>query len=151
MENNKKKFSFGYEDTDKSIEIDLYGLIFKANVKNKDIEELKNIRDDIELSELEEIINKYLGRNAVEKINRQRKLDGYNEIDEDIATQIILCIIKAYTDTMLSGFTDTADNINRKINDINDGINNITNMNREQRRNYSRNQYRGNRRNYRRY
>ena len=74
MENNRLKF--GYEDTDKSIEIDLYGLIFKVNIENKDIKELENIKDNVELEELEEIINKYLGRNAIEKINTKRKQDG---------------------------------------------------------------------------
>ena len=142
---NNKKIRFGYEDTDKSIEIELYGLVFKVNVKNKDIEDLKNIRDNVSLEELEGIINKYLGRNAVNEINRQRKQDGYNVIDEDIATQIIICIMRAYTNTMLSGLTDTMDDIDGKINNTIENVNKVKQFNRYERRNYNR------RGNYRRY
>ncbi len=28
-----KRLKFGYEDTDKSIEIDLYGIVFNVNIK----------------------------------------------------------------------------------------------------------------------
>ena len=42
MENNKKRLSFGYEDTDKKVEIELYGLVFE--IKNmSSVEELENI------------------------------------------------------------------------------------------------------------
>lgn len=142
---NNRKISFGYEDTDKSIEIDLYGLVFKVNVKNRDIEDLKNIKDNVSLEELEGIINKYLGRNAVDEINRQRKQDGYGLIDEDIATQIIICIMRAYTNTMLSGLTDTMDDIDGKINNTMKNVNKVKQFNRYERRNYNR------RGNYRRY
>lgn len=149
MENEVLKF--GYEDTDKKIEVDLYGLSFEVDVKSKDIEKLKNIKDDVKLEELEEIIDKHLGKNAVEKINQKRKQDGYNEIDEDIATQIIIFIIKVYTNTMLGGLTDITDDIDNKIDNTMRKINEVKNYrNREERRNYNRNEYRG-RRNYRRY
>lgn len=148
MGNNRLKF--GYEDTDKSIEIDLYGIVFSVNIRNKNIKELENIKDDVELEELKEIINKYLGTNAVDRINQKRKEDGYNEIDEDIATQIIMCIIKAYANTMLSGLTDMTDSIDDKINNTMENINKINNY-RDKKTNYNRNPYRGNRRNYRRY
>lgn len=141
-----ERLKFGYEDTDKSIEIDLYGLIFSVNIKNKNIRELENIGDNVELGELKEIINKYLGTNAVDKINKKRKEDGFDEIDEDIATQIIMCIIKAYANTMLSGLTDVTNNIDNKINGTMQNINKINNYRKKT--NYNRNQYR---RNYRRY
>ena len=149
MENNRLKF--GYEDTDKSIEIDLYGLIFKVNIENKDIKVLENIKDNVELEELEEIINKYLGRNAIEKINTKRKQDGYNEINEDIATQIIICIMKAYANTMIGSLTDITDDIDNKIDGTMKKINKVKNYrNRQEKTSYNRNQYRG-KRNYRRY
>ena len=149
MENNRLKF--GYEDTDKSIEIDLYGLVFKVNIENKDIKELENIKDNVELEELEEIINKYLGRNAIEKINTKRKQDGYNEINEDIATQIIICIMKAYANTMIGSLTDITDDIDNKIDGTMKKINKVKNYrNRQEKTSYNRNQYRG-KRNYRRY
>lgn len=149
MEN--KVLKFGYEDTDKKIEVELYGLSFEADIKSQDIEELKNIKDDVKLEELEKIIDKHLGKNAVEKINEKRKQDGYNEIDEDVAMKIIMFIIKVYANTMLEGLTDITDEIDNRIDNTMNKINEVKNYrNREEKRNYNTNQYRG-RRNYRRY
>ena len=68
MEN--KRISFGYEDTDKKIEIDLYGIIFQ--IRNfESIEKLSSI-DKNSRNTVEEYIEKILGKGSIEKINRYR-------------------------------------------------------------------------------
>ena len=143
---NNKRVSFGYEDTDKKIEIDLYGLVFE--IKNIDnVEELENL-DENDSNEIEAQIDKILGKGAVEKINKKRINDGYSEMTLDVELNVIGCIMSAYAETMIKNpinkVTNTVEKINRDMN-------NFSGTNREQRRNYNRNQYRGNRRNYRRY
>lgn len=141
---NKKVLSFGYEDTDKSIEINLYGLVFE--IKNLDnIEELENL-DRNNSNAIEAQLEKILGTGSIEKINRKRVSDGYKELDLNIELNILGCIFETYAKSMKENVIGRVTNA---VNDINKDIN--INMNREQRRNYNRNQYRGNRTNYRRY
>ena len=143
---DKKRLSFGYEDTDKSIEIELYGLVFE--IKNlEDVKEYEKI-DRNNLDEVEAQIENILGKGSIDKINEKRKKDGYKELDISIELNILGCIFETYaksmTDNVLGKVTNAVDNVTKKIEKI-------ENMNREQRRNYNRNQYRNNRRSYRRY
>ena len=65
-----KRLSFGYEDTDQKIEVDIYGLIFeidKKNIINKDIKNIEENEDYVE-KEIKDII----GENSIEKINDKR-------------------------------------------------------------------------------
>lgn len=139
-----KRLKFGYEDTDKSIEIELYGLVFK--IENLDsLEEIEKI-DKRDSNIIEKQLEKILGEGAIEKINRKRISDGYKKLDLNIELSILGCIFETYAKSMTGNVLGRVTNV---VNDINKDIDN--NINREQRRNYNRNQYRGNRRNYRRY
>ena len=80
MEN--KRISFGYEDTDKKIEVDFYGLTFEINNLDS-IGELKKLDQDNE-DVIEAQLEKILGIGAIEKINRKRVSDGYKELDLNI-------------------------------------------------------------------
>ena len=139
---DKKVLSFGYKDTDKSIEINLYGLIFEINNLNdvKELEELDRNNSNVIEAQLEKI----LGTGSIEKINNKRRKDGYKELDLNIELNILGCIFEAYAKT------STVNMLGRVVGAVNDINKDISNMNREQRRNYNRNQYRKNR-NYRRY
>lgn len=141
MEN--KRISFGYEDTDKKIEVDFYGLTFEIN--NLDgIGELKKLDQDNE-DVVEAQLEKILGKGAIEKINRKRVSDGYKELDLNIELNMLGCIFEAYaketTNSVLGRVTKVTDDINKDIGNI---------MNREQRRSYNRTNYNKNR-NRRRY
>ena len=148
MEN--KRLKFGYEDTDKSIEIDLYGLVFE--IKNLDnLEELEKLyRNDSNVIEAQ--LEKILGNGAIEKINNKRESDGYKKLDLNIELNILGCIFETYAKSMtgnvLGRVTNAVDDINRDIEKANT-TNEFNRTNREYRKNYNRNQYRG--RNYRRY
>lgn len=131
MNNNRMKF--GYEDTDKKIEIELYGIIFEIRLNSKKIEELTRIKDEISLEEMEKYLDEILGENSVNKINEKRKQDGYKEIDENIALQIFMCIFQAYSDSYIGNITNYVDNSNKKLEN---GYNRLNrNVNRYKRRN----------------
>ena len=134
MNNNIMKF--GYEDTDKKIEIDLYGIEFEIKLDNKKIIELENVKDEISLKEMEMHINEILGENAVQKINEKRKKDGYKEIDENIALQIFMCIFQAYSNSYIGNITNYMENSNNKIENQYNRLN--RNVNKYRKRNYRR-------------
>lgn len=142
-----KRLKFGYEDTDYKIEIDLYGIVFeidKEKIINKDIKNINENDEDTVKKEIEEVI----GIGSVEKINNKRLSDGYKKMTLDVEIAVLTCIYKTYitatSGTMVDEIIETNRNMENKAK-------NLGNINREQRRNYSKNQYRGNRRNYRRY
>ena len=150
MEDNRnKKFSFGYEDTDKKLEINLYGLDFEINNIDS-VDELENL-DKNNSNVIEAQLEKILGNGAIERINRKRVKDGYKELDLNIELSILGCIFEVYTKSITGNVLDRVTNA---VDDINKDIDS---MNREQRRNqyksfYNRNKgYVENRRNYRRY
>lgn len=128
---NKKRLSFSYEDTDRSIEINLYGLVFEIKNLNN-INELENLdRNDSNVIEAQ--LEKILGTGSIEKINRKRVSDGYKELNLNIELNILGCIFETYAKSMtgnvLGRVTKTVDDINKDIN---------SNMNRERRRIYNR-------------
>lgn len=140
MEN--KRLSFGYEDTDKKIEVELYGLIFEINKKKIIDKDIENINKRSE-NEVENEIKEIIGEDSIEKINNKRMNDGYEKMTLDVEIAVLTCIYKAYitatSGTMINEIINTNKEIEGRV------IENT--MNREQRRNYNRN----NRRNYRRY
>lgn len=136
-----KKISFGYEDTDKKIEVELYGLTFEINkevVANKDINNLKE-NDEMKIeSEIEEI----LGNGSIEKINNKRISDGYNKMTLDVEIAVLTCIYKAYIVATSGSMINEIINTNKKLEDK------ARNVNIDRRKDYNRSKYR---RNYRRY
>ena len=134
MNNNRMKF--GYEDTDKKIEIELYGIVFEIKLDNKKIEELTKIKNDISLEEMEKYLDEILGENAVKKINEKRRIDGYKEIDENIALQIFMCVFQAYSESYIGNITNYMENSNTKLENQYNRMN--RNVNKYKRRNYRR-------------
>lgn len=140
-----KRLKFGYEDTDKSIEIELYGLVFE--IKNLDsIENLKSLDGNNE-AVIEEQLEKILGNGSIEKINNKRRKDGYKELDLNIELNILGCIFETYANAMGQAVLGRAV---KGVDRVTEDINKFNGQNREERRNYNRN-YNRNRRNYRRY
>lgn len=109
----------GYENTDKKIEIEIYGLKFEINNVDK-IKEYENIEDN-DLNGLKKMIESLIGKGSIDKLNEQRKKDGYKEIDNRIALNILVGISQAYTneyvDNIMQPFEKSInkiDNFNRK-------------------------------------
>lgn len=135
---------FGYEDTDKKIEIEIYGLVFEIkNLDKRNIEDLRNI--DRSLDSVEKEIENILGKGSVKTLNEKRKKDGYDDMSLDVELAILGCIFETYakatTNNMIEKVTNT-------VKDLNDKMYNLNKGNREQRR-YN-NRY-NNRNKYRRY
>lgn len=138
---NKKILKFDYEDTDKKIEIELYGLVFEIRNMSS-IEELKEEKSD--KNSIEAQIERILGEGAIEKINNKRITDGHDKLSLDVELNIIGCIFEACGKEM---YKNMSDKVIGTMNSISENMNNLGN--REQRRNFNRNN-RGYR-NYRRY
>lgn len=143
MEENKKVMKFGYEDTDKKIEIEVYGLVFEIkNLDSNSYDKYKNI--DKDLNTIEKEIDVILGKGAVEKINNKRINDGYDKMDLNVELALLGCIFEAYANSVTGNMFNKIDST---VKNIYNKTNNYKNSNRVQRRNYNR----YNNRRYRRY
>ena len=133
MNNNIMKF--GYEDTDKKIEVELYGLVFEINkekIVEKDVKNLEENNEETIKNEIEDII----GKGSIEKINNKRKLDGYKEMTLDVEIAVLTCIYKAYINAtagnMINGIQEQQNQI------INSGYNYNRNVRRRKNNRYRR-------------
>lgn len=104
----------GYENTDKKIEIEIYGLKFE--IKNVDkIKEYENVEDD-DLNGLEKMIENLIGEGSINKLNEQREKDGRGKIDSTVALNILVGIsqqyIAEYTDNIMQPFEKSMNRIN---------------------------------------
>ena len=112
----------GYENTDKKLEIEIYGLKFE--IKNVDkIKEYENVEDN-DLNGLEKMIESLIGEGSINKINEKREKDGYGKIDSAVALNILVGISQQY-------IAEYTDNI---IQPFEKSMNRINNFNRETRR-----------------
>ena len=138
MNNNKRILSF--EDIENSIEI--FGNKFELEFSEEYIKRLqnidvKNIQDNNVFEALKEMLNKVLNDdNAYDKIKSSYETEKQKEFGLQTFIRVFEFIFNQYVEEM--------NNMNQKVS----GIIKTNYQNREQRRN---NNYRGNRRNYRRY
>ena len=121
----------GYENTDKKVEIEIYGLVFEIRNVDK-IKEFENVEDD-DLNGLEKMIESLLGDGAINKLNDKRKEDGYEKIDSTIALNLLVGISQVYMNSYTNKIMQPLENNVRRIN----------NYNRETRRYNNRNRRRG--------
>ena len=103
-----------YEQTDKKIEIDIYGLIFEIS---KEIENINSNYEEIE--DYKDVIDKVLGDGATDKINEKRKSDGYGEIDTQVFLAIISTAMNAYVNASTQPINNMIDNYEDKTNRFN--------------------------------
>lgn len=117
-----------YKDTEKKLEVNIYGLNFDINSKELENVDPKNMNDN-----LDEVITKVLGEDAIEKINNKRKEDGYEEMDTQVKLTIITFLVETYVNASISPINNMVNRTNSKYNNINRKVNNMRN-----RRNYRR-------------
>ena len=141
FKSEKKRYSLGYDRIDKSIEVEILGLIFNLNIN-----EIENAKNNSENMNIDEQIERILGKNALDRINEKMLKDGHNELSASGKTTILGFLIETYTRVLSNNMVDSVTNA---IGDINKNMKDFTsnNFNRSQRR-YN-NKY--NRNNYRRY
>ena len=94
-------YKIGYEQTDKKVIVDIYGIQFEVKKVSKELlNEINNIKDEeLEEKELYKYVDLFLGEGASEKINAKRKQDGYDEMDYQVILAIIDTVISAYYKT----------------------------------------------------
>ena len=107
---NNKIMKFGYEDTDKKIKVELYGLIFEIN-KEKILDKNTDILNSDNENAIRDEIKEIIGEDSIEKINKKRKEDGYNEMTLDVEIAVLTCLFKAYmtasADTLIDEINET--------------------------------------------
>lgn len=124
------KFNLNYEDTEKSVELEIYGLKFEIDSIN--LEKLQNV-DRKDKNAVDEILKIVLGNDCIDRINKKRKEDGYNELNLKIELKILGFIMEKYAEAMSEDTETTVKGMMGLIEKYN--VNN--NYNREQRRAYS--------------
>lgn len=131
-----ERVKFGYEDTDKKIEIELYGLVFEIkNINN--LKELENLDNEKDENEVEKHLEQILGEGSIEKINNKRKEDGYDPMDITIELNIFGLIFEVIAKNLALGITDK---INNSIDEIDNRMNNtLGKMNKRRYNNYRNN------------
>lgn len=121
----------GYENTDKKIEIEIYGIPFE--IKNVDkMKQFEDVEDD-DLNGLEEILETLLGEGAIEKLNNQREKDGYKKMDSIVALNLLVGISDLYMNTYTENIMQPLEKSAERINKYNKKFNRY---NRRKRGNY---------------
>lgn len=115
-----EKIRIGYQDTDKKMEVEIYGINFEINSKELEEVDTKNINDN-----LDEIIEKILGEGALEKINAKRKEDGHEEADTQVKLTIITFLVETYVNASISPINNMVERANNKYKNIDRKVNNI--------------------------
>lgn len=133
MEENKRA-RIGFEDTDKKLEIEIYGEKFE--ISEEKIGELKtdSIAEEKDIDVMEKMMDDILGAGAVEKLNKIRKDNGYEKMSISNELAIFMKLIEIYAERVLEPITE----MERTYSNVYNA------MNRYERRNYNRN-YRNNR------
>lgn len=121
----------GYENTDKKIEVEIYGIPFE--IKNVDkMKQFEDVEDD-DLNGLEKILETLLGEGAIEKLNNQREKDGYKKIDSSVALNLLVGISDLYMNTYTENIMQPLEKSAERINKYNKKFNRY---NRRKRGNY---------------
>lgn len=125
------KYKFGYEDSDKKIIVDIYGLEFEIKEITKD-DILKIQEDKEDVKKINIYIEKLLGNGSIEKINKKRIEDGHEEMNLTIKVGLLAFVVKTY-------FKEMTNQVNNMYNSF-DNVQkiNINRRNNKYNRNYRR-------------
>jgi hypothetical protein len=109
-----------YENTDKKIVIDIYGIEFEIKKLRKEIlEDLQKLKEEEteDFESLYKYVDLFLGDGASEKINAQRKKDGYEPMNYEVILKIIDMVIGAYKDQYneLMNYNNKFNNYNKQF------------------------------------
>lgn len=134
MENKINKISF--EDTDKDLDIEIYGEKFKLNENkliNVNTDEIKEDED-----QLERLLEDILGEGSIEKLNKIRKENGYEKMEASQELAVLEAVIRVYTDAILKPIDSMANTYDR----VQNAGNRYNRRNNQFRNGYNNNKYR---------
>lgn len=136
-----KIMKFGYEDTDKKLEISIYDLVFEIN-KDRIVEKNTNILESEDEKVIENEIEELIGKGSVERINKKRNEDGYPDMTLDVEIAVLTCIYKTYieatTGSMIDGIQDSSNNMVKRAEKFGNEYRRRKNFNKYNNRNYRR-------------
>lgn len=117
----------GYEDTNVKYEVDIYGIVFEINNLETNIERLQNVNRNDEKS-IEEVIKIILGENSIDRLREKRLKDNEGELTITHELGILLFLMKMCRKAYAEKQRESIDEI------INMGN---RNSNRQERRQYN--------------
>ena len=113
-----KNLEIRYEDTDKKLEVNLYGKkIFKINegiVGELDTKKLQEEEPTVE--KMEKLINDILGEGAVDEINKIREADGYDKMELSHELALVMYIIEYYVNTLIKPIDNMTNRYRKEYN-----------------------------------
>jgi hypothetical protein len=117
-----------FKDTDKKFKVKIYGIECEINKLELEKVDTNKIGEN---SNIIELLNKILGKEKIEELNKKRNENNYKNIDDSVGLAILFHIVSEY--------------VNYSIKPINNIFSEVDNMNNRF------NKYNNRRRNYRRY
>lgn len=131
-------YEIGYQDTDKEVEVKIFGLQFKIKgiLNEENIKEIEENKNNVEL--IDKQIKMLIGEDAIDKINKKRKEDGREEMDLIVKANVLGMLMGVYAEQI---GTQAIDNISGTYNKLDSKINSFSrkNISRYNQRYYRRN------------
>lgn len=131
-------YEIGYQDTDKEVEVKIFGLQFKIKgiLNEENIKEIEENKNNVEL--IDKQIKMLIGEDAIDKINKKRKEDGREEMDLIVKANVLGMLMGVYAEQI---GTQAIDNISGTYDKIDSKINSFSkkNFNRYNQRYYRKN------------
>lgn len=117
MNNRINKISF--EDTDKKLEIDIYGKLYEIKVNKLEEINTEDLEKEEDINAMDKMLDSVLGEGAVEELNKIRKENGYERMAVSHELAIFMKMIEIYADSVMApinSLENTYNNINRQMN-----------------------------------
>lgn len=116
-------YEIGYQDTDKEVEVKIFGLQFKIKgiLNEENIKEIEENKNNVEL--IDKQIKMLIGEDAIDKINKKRKEDGREEMDLIVKANVLGMLMGVYAEQI---GTQAIDNISGTYNKLDSKINSFS-------------------------
>lgn len=115
------RYKFDYENSDKKIEVEIFGLKFELkDLSREDIEEIKTSKEDI--NKIDKMLEKLLGEGAIKQIDEKREKDGYDKMNLKIKSGVLAFAFQLYCEELLSsveGMYNRIGNAQERFNNFN--------------------------------
>ena len=133
IENKKARISF--EDTDKSLKIDIYGKEFEIDESRLSELKTNEIADEKDIDVMYKTLDEILGDGTAETLNNIRKENGYEEMKVNHVLPILLKLLEIYAKHVF----EPLEEVENRYNDVYRKINRYERRNN---RSYRNNRYR---------
>lgn len=108
------------EDLTKKEKIKILGIEFELDINDRNVEEIRKVDED--KSEIFNVIDKFLGNGAVDKIKEELSKNNI-ELDDKMGEKILLGIYEAYVESISNKITKPFQDVSKKLNSTYNNIN----------------------------